>query len=121
MYNNHIIDNSGFKCLFTFFHEIRADFREGIIDDVEVTCSTDYKTLGITLKAERWDGEYNTIIYTFINTYTWMELYEYIDVVKRFMNAYNKYSNNGTAEPKIKMQALRRAYNERVHRCGETW
>lgn len=113
--------DSSFHCLFTFFDEIRADFRELAIDDVEVTCSEDYKKLDISLKNPRLDSGYNTINYTFTNTYTWMELYEYINVVRAFMNAYNKYSDNGTAEPKIKIRALRRAYNERVHRCGETW
>lgn len=36
-----------FKCLITFFDEIRADFRDLVIDDVEVTCSEDYKKLDI--------------------------------------------------------------------------
>ena len=112
----------GGNALYTMFDEVRADFRDLVVDDVVVTCSEDYKKLNIHLTNPRLDSGYNIFNYTFTNNESiWMKEYEYINVVKNFMNAYNKYSDNGTAEPKIKIRALRRAYNERVHRCGETW
>jgi hypothetical protein len=114
--------NSDFGCIFDFFHEVRADFRDFVIDDVDVKSSDDFKELQITLKYPRLSGGYGTTKYTYTNKETyWGDMYEYIRVVKLFMNEYNKYSDNGTAEPKTKFSALRYAYNRRVHRCGETW
>jgi hypothetical protein len=113
--------NTNFACIFDFFHEVRADFRDHYVDDVDIESSDDFKTLDIHLKVKSFDG-YRTINYTYTNKETcWMYMYEYIDVVKLFMSEYNKYSDNGTAEPSVKMRALRYAYNKRVHRCGETW
>lgn len=114
--------NRDFSCLFTFFDDVRADVRDLVIDDVAVEVSDDFKKLKIHLTNPRLDNGYNTINYTYTNKETyWGTKYEYINVVKAFIKYYNEYSDNGTAEPKTKLYALRRAYNERVHRCGETW
>jgi hypothetical protein len=103
--------------LYDFFHELRAYISDCGADDIEIACSDDYKTLRIS----RIIGT-RTQNFTFNNNETyWGYMYEYIRTVKLFMNEYNKYSDNGTADPNTKMWALRYAYNKRVHRCGDYW
>jgi hypothetical protein len=110
-----------FRCedLYTFFHEVLADVADCGADDASVTSSEDNKELTIILTYDRVDGTHRTWTCTYKNTETyWQTMYNYIDRVKGFVEEYNKLTDNGTAEPAVRVRSLFRAFDRRVRVCG---